>query len=95
MNQTENKSTTRIGLIVVGIIVVLTILGGAVYALIQANQPKPADSDNKSVSTSVPTADEIDEGLKQVKATAEAEKADRKKAKALINDQLKRIKLSN
>lgn len=97
MDQSENKSKTRLALIIVGVIAVLAILGGAVYALILANQPKPAANEDKkpAVVKPVPTTEEFSKGIDELKQTAETEKTQRAKAQAALDDQLKRTKLSN
>ncbi len=97
MNQAEKKSKTRLVLIILGVVVVLAILGGAGYAIYQTVQPKASPQTNTTKSTVRPPVppEVLNQGLTKLNETMKQEAINHQKAKDSVNDQSKRIKLTN
>lgn len=97
MDLPENKSSNSKTLwIVVGVVVALIILGASIYAVIMATMPKQ-ESANQTTNSKQETVtqEELELGLKDLNKTLEKEKTDRANAQQALDDQVKRIKLSN
>ena len=93
MNQLGSKK--RVLLIIVGTLFALSVLGGATYALVLANQPKPAPAKQAPAKEEKPaTTGEMTQGLTELNKTAAAEKEAHDRAQAARDDQAKRIILS-
>lgn len=98
MDLPENKSSNSKTLwIIVGVIVALIVLGASVYAVIMATMPKqePANQTSNTSKQDAVTQEELELGLKDLNKTMEQEKTDRENAQRALDDQVKRIKLSN
>lgn len=99
MDPVENKSKTKL-LIVIGIIVVFVIIAGAVYALVRTNQsPQNTQSNNNQPSTS-PTDDSrnvttqvLQQDLTDLDSSIKKSQEFHSAAKAAVDDPAKRIKV--
>lgn len=88
-------SNKRVLLIGVGALLTISVLGGATYALILANQSKSAPVKQTAAKEEKPaTTGEMTQGLTDLNKTAAAEKEAYNRAQAARDDQAKRIILS-
>lgn len=98
MDLSENKSSkSKMPWIAVGVVIALIVLGASVYALIMATMPRKAEptAQTNTAQTKLATKEELKLGLENLDKTLEQEKADRANAQRALDDQVKRIKLSN
>ena len=97
MNPPQGRSKTKIVLIVVGVLAVLAIVGGAVYALVLAGTQKTDTNTNKpqTKTQTVVSGETLTQGIDKLNKSVDKEKDQREKAQQSLNDQLKRTKLSN
>ena len=98
MNPPQGKSKTKIVLLVVGVLAVLAIVGGAVYALVLAGTQKTDTNTNKpetNKTQTVTSGETLTQGIEKLNKSVDKEKDQREKAQQSLNDQVKRTKLSN
>lgn len=97
MDSPEDKSSNSKALwIIVGVIVAFIVLGASIYAVIVATMPKAKQSNQTNTSQQAPvTKAQLEKGLEDLNKTVEKEKTDRAAAQQALDDQVKRIKLSN
>jgi flagellar basal body-associated protein FliL len=96
MDQTETKSKKKLLWVIIGIVVVLAVVGGATYALVVANEQKPTPvSDEKKADKTPASIDRMKADLTNLNTTSNNEKKALSNAQAARDDQAKRTKLSN
>lgn len=96
MDSPEDKSSNSKALwIIIGVVIAFIVLGASVYAVIIATMPKTKQSNQTNTSQSRVTQEQLEQGLDNLNKTVEKEKTDRAAAQQALDDQVKRIKLSN
>lgn len=99
MDPTENKSKTKL-LIVIGIIVVFVIIAGAVYALVRTNEQSQAPQTNNQ-SNQTDSSDEnrnvtqqvLQQDLTDLDSSVKKSQEYHTNAKSAVDDPAKRIKV--
>lgn len=98
MDSPEDKtSNSRALWIIVGVIIALVVLGASVYAVIIATMPKQKQSNQtQTTSQQAPvTNEQLTTGLSEFSKTVDQQQKDRESAQQALDDQVKRVKLSN
>lgn len=96
MDSPEDKSSNSKALwIIVGVVVAFIVLGASVYAVIMATMPKPKSNQTNTSQQTPVTQEQLEKGLAELNKTVEKEKTDRAAAQQALDDQVKRVKLSN
>jgi uncharacterized protein YlxW (UPF0749 family) len=100
MDSTQGKSRTKLVVGVIGVVVVLMIVGGAVYALVRAgDNGKPQQETQKTTDTETKssrnvTQQTLSQDMNDLDAAIKQNKQYHDQAKAAVEDPSKQVKVS-